>query len=35
MYHGKFLVLYNINTLKCSAKTTKYFRGELYGKIIE
>ena len=35
MYHGKFLVLYNISTLKCSAKTTKYFRGKLYEKIIE
>lgn len=35
MYHGKLLVLYNIITLKCSAKTTKYFRGELYEKIIE
>lgn len=35
MYHGRFLVLYNINTLKCSARTTKYFRGELDEKIIE
>ena len=35
MYHGKFLVLYNINILKCSANATKHFRGELYEKIIE
>ena len=35
MYHGKFLVLYNINALKCSAITTKHFRGKLYEKIIE
>lgn len=35
MYHGKFLVLYNINTLKCFDKTIKYFRGELYEKLIE
>ena len=35
MYHGKFLVLYNINTLKCSDIITKYFRGGLYEKAIE
>ena len=35
MYHGKFLVLYNINTLKYSHKITKYFRGELYEKAVE
>lgn len=35
MYRGKYLVLYNINTLKYSNKTTKYFRGELYEKAIE
>lgn len=35
MYHGKFLVLYNINTLNYFDIITKYFRGVLYEKFIE
>ncbi len=35
MYHGMYLVLYNNNTLEYSDKTIKYFRGELYEKLIE
>lgn len=35
MYYYIYRVFYNINTLKYSKKITKYFRGELYEKIIE
>lgn len=35
MYHGMYLVLYSINTLKYSDKTTKYFRGEQVEKLME
>lgn len=35
MYHGKYLVLYHINTLKSSDNKIKYFRGIQYDKITE
>lgn len=33
MYHGKYLVLYHINTLKCSDNQIKDFRGKQYETI--
>lgn len=35
MYHGKYLVLYEGNSLKYSEKNIENFRGIIYEKIIE